>query len=378
MKFNFFAHPTFEPWSWDAPMTTGIGGSETSQIEMAQRLAARGHQVVSYAPTPHEESQEHAGVVWTRCDKVDWTQDDCTWIIYRCPQAVDLLPPNVPAWLVCQDVDYPPMLTPERLERFTRIIALCEDHANFLRKRYPDADSKICVSSNGIRPEVVKATLFKARHEGIVRNPRRMMYASSAERGLWILLYIFERVREIVPDAELHIFYGLQNMEKALSRDPNWSGGEHMREVLDLIEQPGVVHYGRVPQSVLAEEWAKSGVWCYPTMWPETSCITSMDAQAMGAIPIVNPLWALRDNVRHGVAIDGDPYRDLLVRAWYVDEVARMLRDTDEQDAIRREMMPDALEHFSWDRFVKQWESWAAQDMRMPQLTDLVEATAHA
>ena len=334
MNFTFFAHPTFEPWSYESPFTTGIGGSETSQIEMAQRLAARGHKVVSYAPTPFEDARNRNGVCWIRCDKADWTDDETIWVIYRCPEALDYIPPNVPAWLVCQDVDYP-TLTPARAARCTRIIALCEEHAKYLRKMHPDAADKVCVSSNGIRPELVKQTLFHAKHSGVVRNPKRIMYASSPDRGLWILLYIFERVREIVPDAELHVFYGFQNLEKMIARDPLVSCADHVREVQKLLQQPGVTHHGRVPQQELAAEWVKSGVWCYPSMWPETSCITSMDAQAYGAVPIANPLWALRDNVQHGMWIDGDAYRDLLVRAWYVDELARMLQSPDTQDEIR-------------------------------------------
>jgi glycosyltransferase involved in cell wall biosynthesis len=362
MNINFFSHPTYEPWSWESPESTGIGGSETSHIELATRLAARGHHVTSYAPLPFVGEQDHAGVRWVSCNNTDWSDASALWIIYRCPEALDLIPPDVPAWLICQDVDYP-TLTAARAARATRIVALCDEHAKYLRKTHPDADDRICVSSNGIKPELIDGTLFNTRHASpVLRNPRRMMYASSPDRGLLVLLYIFSRVREIIPDAELHVFYGFQNLDKMLARDPSLSCADDVREIQRLMQQPGVHHHGRIPQPQLAEEWLKSGIWCYPTMWPETSCITSMDAQALGAIPVVNPIWALKDNVQAGVAIDGDPYRDLLVRGWYVDQVARLMQEPETQADIRREMMPWARERFSWERVADEWSAWARTD----------------
>jgi hypothetical protein len=47
MIWHFVDTTNLEPWGWRTPDRTGIGNAETSQIEMAARLAWNGHDVTS-------------------------------------------------------------------------------------------------------------------------------------------------------------------------------------------------------------------------------------------------------------------------------------------------------------------------------------------
>ena len=47
MKFIFFSPVNFQRWDWRSSVETGIGGSETSHVEMAWRLANRGHEGIN-------------------------------------------------------------------------------------------------------------------------------------------------------------------------------------------------------------------------------------------------------------------------------------------------------------------------------------------
>ena len=361
MKFIFLSSPTFEPWDWTNPDTVGIGGSETSHIEMAQRLARRGHGVRSYGPVPFDTRRmDPAGVLWEQC-KFARRDLDGVWVVYRDPEIIDGIPGGQPIWLICQDVDYP-TLTEERGKRLTRLVALCETHAKYLKIRYPFAADKVCITSNGIKAEEIA----KADGEGIARNPRRMMYASSPDRGLFQLCMIFQRAKELMPDLELHVYYGFDNIEKIVDRFP--LARKHRNEVMGMLEQPGIEFHGRTPQPALIREWFKAGIWCHPSVFTETSCITCMDAQACGAIPITTPTWAIEHNVEHGVFIEGNPVDDNLTRARYVLELVRMAADPNRQEAIRENMMPWARQAFGWERFVSQWEHWASNDLNFPLL----------
>lgn len=358
MNFRFLSTPTFEAWDWTNPDKVGIGGSETSHIEMSNRLSNRGHEVTSFGPTPFLGPVKNLhGVEWQRSDKVDFTKPGI-WVIYRDPEIITEVPQPNPVWLVCQDIDYPGKLLEKGLDRVTRIIALCKDHAIYLAKRYPKYAHKICVSSNGIKREVIEKVLENPPE----RNPKRFMYASSPDRGLWYLVMIFNRLREIVSDVELHVCYGFDNMEKLIAKDSESWMAKKSAQLIEMMEAPGIFHHGRVPQTELAIEWAKSGIWCHPSVFPETSCITCMDAQALGAVPITNPVWAVGENVEHGIFIDGDTQAEALVRARYVLEAMRLAIDPDRQERIRKVMMPWALERFDWEVYVKQWELWAMQD----------------
>ena len=128
------------------------------------------------------------------------------------------------------------------------------------------------------------------------------------------------------------------------------------------MDQPGVHNHGRTGQRALLEEWFKAGIWCHPSNFTETSCITSMDAQACGAIPITKPVWAIAENVKHGVFIDGDVTQEL-IQCRFALELIRMALDPERQAKIRETMMPWALLWFPWERWVDQWEAWATHDL---------------
>ena len=359
MKFVFISAPTFEYWDWRNPDDPGIGGSETSHVEMSRRIAARGHEVLCFAPVERPSVDPVSGVRWEWSEDCDFSQHADVWVVYRAPELADKLPAGANAWLICQDVDYPGSLTEERAGKFSRIVALCEAHAQHLKARHPYAN--VITSSNGIKAGLIEELLL----DPPARNPRRLMYASSPDRGLIHLLDVFRRAKENVPELELHVYYGFDNMDKVIATGNKTA--EHAKRVKDAIvqgmDQPGVIGHGRMGQRDLLTEWLKSGIWCHPTDFAETSCITCMDAQACGAIPVTNPVWAVRDNVQHGVFVSGD-VNSPLVKAHYTLELISLAKDTERQEEIRREMMPWARERFGWEKFVDQWETWATADIK--------------
>lgn len=388
-KFVFVSERTFEPWDWTNPDRVGIGGSETSHIEMAQRLARRGHEVVSFAPLTPEAGFYRVGQLGPDASFIDpagarWfgVEDfqqysvgdfpNAVFVIYRAPHLVDLLPAGAIAWLICQDVDYTDArnaLTEARALRFTRIVALCHEQACYLARRLPAAAwhspgvPRIVVSSNGIKAEYIERLLADPPE----RNPMRLIYASSPDRGLENLLQIFSRVREIVPAAELHVCYGFDNIEKVIARvGLNSSVARLHQRLAEGLKAPGVHHYGRLGQLELLGEWFKSSIWCHPSNFTETSCITCMDAQACGAVPVTRPIWAIGENVMNGVFIEGDATSEL-IRARYVLRVAELLLNPSIAAAHREMMMPAlALAKFTWERWVDQWIDWAQADLLVP------------
>ena len=215
---------------------------------------------------------------------------------------------------------------------------------------------KIVVTSNGVKVDLIRELEKSGKPE---RNPKKLIYASSPDRGLLTLLKIFPRAKEIVPDIELHCFYGVNNIEALIEFNPRF---RHYQGFVDklkrALDQPGVHWRGRVSQRELYREWLTAGIWCYPTHFGETSCITCMEAQCLGAVPVTNPYWALSENVTHGVWITGDPQNDSLIQARYVDAIVRVATSPG-TDEFRRRMMHSCRGRFNWDRVVDQWESLA-------------------
>lgn len=377
MKIHFYSPNRIHAWNYNNVYVHGIGGSETSHVEMAVRLAARGHEVVSYTDLPKDDPDfdpRAMGVHWLDLTDAN-LEDDGLWVIYRAPE-VGLEAKSRPGrrfWLVCQDVFYFSW-TAEAVAAFDRIFALCPDHRADMIQRDPSVADRVVLSSNGVNVEAIEAA--EAEVGPGERNPKRLIWASSPDRGLKETLDIFERAREIVTDLELHVFYGLDNIAKVCGGNrhlPPWD--KTWRQYERACAMPGVTWHGRIGQDALRREWFKSGIWLYPTWFSETSCIACMEAQACGAIPITRPFWAVGWNVRHGgVFVEGDP-NEPLIKARYVAALVAIASDPDGQEAIRARMMPRARVDFDWDRWAEQWELLGLVDMGEVERMGL-EATA--
>lgn len=355
MDFYFYSPVAFEKWDYNSSVKQGIGGSETSHVEMAWRLARRGHNVITYAPIKKSTKTEWRGTKWYPIEKASFKQKG-VWILYRCPEMVDKFPIkskrySQQIWLMMQDWDYPNW-TDKRIKNTDRIITLCKSHGRYTIDNHPLIGklNNLWLTSNGAKIDLIE----EIEKLNIKRNPKKIMYASSPDRGMKYALQVFQKAREYVPDIELHLFYGFNNLDKLIKGKPDSYLAKEKDEIVPLLKQPGVHFHGRVSQNELYKHWFSTGIWIYITNFFETSNITGMEAQAMGAIPVFSPIFAQGENIKHGVGIEGDAKAPLtLARA--AAEVVRLVTQTQLQEQIRLEMMPWARKRFTWEVFVDQW-----------------------
>jgi FkbM family methyltransferase len=358
--FHLYSPVAFEDWDWRS-CDKGIGGSETSHIQMARHLASQGHEVITYAPLPDDtpSGAEWEGTKWYRLDEADWSRPG-VWMLYRCPEALDHFDESRAdqvRWLMFQDWDYP-SLTPERVGRLHRAVVLCRAHERYLHYNFPQLANLTWVTRNGVRADLIG----RVEAEGLPeRNPKRVMYASSPDRGMKSALLVYRRAKEFVPDLELHLTYGFNNLNKLIDNNPEAMEPYRRErdECLRLVEETGAVFHGRLTQQQLYREWFKTGMTVYCTDFFETGWITGLEAQAMGAVPVFSPVYAQGENTRHGIAVAGAP-KDLGTVARFAAEVVRLARDPGLQEDIRREMMPDVRAKWDWSQFayLKPNENW--------------------
>lgn len=354
MKIHLFSPVHFEKWDWRNSTERGIGGSETCHTEISWRFARRGYEVHSYAPIPDDCTGEWRGTKWHRLEDATF-QEDGLWIFFRSVVEINKLEkkPGQTWWLNLQDEGCTGTITEETANKIDAVMAFCEWHKSHIERTWPMLKGKIFITSNGIKADLIR----EIEAEGIPeRNQKKLIYASSPDRGLLTLLKIFRKSKEIVPDLELHCFYGVDNIEKLIEFNPRFSHYKGFVEKLRReLDQPGVHWRGRVSQRELYREWLTAGIWCYPTHFGETSCITSMEAQSLGAVPITNPYWALSENVKYGIWITGDPQHNSLIQARYVDAVVRVA--TSPPPFYHKQMIAECRSRWNWDRIVDQWEA---------------------
>lgn len=203
------------------------------------------------------------------------------------------------------------------------------------------------------------------------RNPHRLVYGSSYDRGLEHLLNMWGKIKKGCPDAELRCFYGWNLFDVGYKDNPErmaWKA-----KMNKLMEQPGITHLGRISHEALKKEYESAGIWAYPTHFGEISCITAMKAQAWGAIPVVIDYAALSETVQYGIKVDGDIY-DQETKDEYLKQLVSLLNDDKRQEEIRSKMIPWASEFFKWEHVAKQWSDEFKSEVSLErQVEELLE-----
>jgi len=134
---------------------------------------------------------------------------------------------------------------------------------------------------------------FSNKPKGVIRKPYRFCYCSSYDRGLAIILkYIWPHIYNKEPNAELHIYYGMDYLF-----DEEW------KKILTyLIGQPGVMDHGRKPLETIVEEKYTSSFHLYLCNCDaEIDCISIRESLVTGCIPIMYDygVFKERDGIKY-------------------------------------------------------------------------------
>ena len=329
------------PEEWAAPsVLRGIGGSEEAAIYLSKELTQLGYKVTIFNSCGDMEG-EYDGVTYKNWYHFNPNDSFDTLIGWR----GNIFNMGITAnkklcWL--HDVPFTDEYTAETTKNVDKVIVLSNYHKTLL-KDVPE--NKLYVSTNGLNI----ADLIKTDAENIERNHRRIIYGSSYDRGLENLLDMWPDVRKDVPDAELHVFYGWTSFDNLRGVKPElvrWK-----EQMIEKLKQPGVFEHGRVGHKQLLKEFAKSGIWAYPTEFAEINCITGLKAQAMGCLPIYNNVYALQDTVKFGAGINAtdrnamlSKYKDALIKALQMSRPHFL-------DANKEEIR----ESYSWQKIAQEW-----------------------
>lgn len=358
--------PGFEQWS-PKNVTQGIGGSEEAVIYLSQELTKLGYKVTVYG-NPMFDAGEHDGVIYRQWYDMNIKDDFNILILWRAIGFVDFNPKARFIGMWAHDVPNNPDFTEERVNKVDKIFVLSEYHKSLFRmfkngEFVVIPDDKFFLTSNGITEVFVPK-------EQITRDPYRCIWTSSYDRGLVYLLKMWPDIKKEVPQATLHIFYGWNLFLSFYRNNPSrmrWY--EQMRKAM---QQEGVTEYGRVPHQQLAEEFLKSGIWSYYSDFQEISCISAMKAQTYGAVPVTTNYAALKETVRNGLRVDGDPY-DPKTQEEYKKALIGLLKDHKKQEEIRGNMQKWAGEYFQWSKVAAKWDELFQSNLKI-NLPKIVEA----
>ena len=184
-----------------------------------------------------------------------------------------------------------------------------------------------------------------------MNKQHKLFSASSYDRGLEHLLLMWPEIKAKFPDATLDICYGWTLFAKTFRNNPErmaWMG-----EMEELMLQDGIVHHGRVGKKRLAMIRRRCGIWAYPTHFEEINCITALDAQHDGLVPVVMNYAALKETVGSGARVNGDIALDKDKKK-YLGRLLVMMKDKDLYETERRKAIKFA-EKYLWKTIAAEW-----------------------
>lgn len=341
----------------------GLTGSESAFFNTAKGLASRGHHVDVFC--------------------------DCTMASANTPTlaGANILPSEQPVGL-----DYDAHLTwnePDLLrEIHGRGPRICVQQLNDFDYCRPDFHTVVDYYVSPSQPHVehLLATNPQIRREQmrvvpnsihlefydgapVKRDPYRMAYISSPDRGLHWLLDFLPDIRRVFPQATLYIYYQFQRWIEPMCNfwyDPKlpqfFALGFRARYIVECLNrlgwngENGVHVVGNIANVDLATELRKTGVFAYPcdvVRWTESFSVATMDACAAGCVPIISDADALAHLYRDvAVVLPGPPGAS---RAAWVSAIIEAMMGSGRTDQLRARG-PDFVRQYTWQECARRWE----------------------
>lgn len=341
-----YCGPSAETWDGESVEKGGIGGSETAVIEIGTRLAKRGWKVVVFNRCA-SLSKMVDGVEYRKYWQINiHDQFDVIWL-WRSPVFLDIQWKARKVVFDLHDVWPDTDFTQERVARCDQIMV----KSTFHQSLFPSLPSnKTLVVGNGIDIRRFDGAQARDRH--------RFVYSSGPVRGLEALLQMWPTIKKNIPQAELHVYYGWISFAEEHKNNPDVISWISMMK--NLIKQDGITDHGRVSQDRLAAELLQSSVWLYPTNFIEIHCITALEMQAAGVIPVTTGFAALNETQKSGRKLPGNPYD----KAWqdrYIDAVVETYSTLSTDEAEKERLRGyHFVEDCTWDQVAAQWDKIAA------------------
>jgi glycosyltransferase involved in cell wall biosynthesis len=217
----------------------------------------------------------------------------------------------------------------------------------------------------GIAPDrmQVMRNAVSPAFQGLAPSPRWfqrsdgpvLAYTSTPFRGLDALLMAFALIRRSLPDARLRIYSGMGT----------YGGSDDGYEALYELARalPGVEMIGPRPQAELARAMVEADFYAYPSTFPETSCISAMEAMACGATLVIHDLGALAETTAgfaHLVAYHGAGEALATSATRFARAMLDSIQNANPTTILEQQARQLAFvrDNLNWTQRAKEWKAW--------------------
>lgn len=269
----------------------GLTGTDLATIRIYQELTKLGNEVQlftiytsisdKYKIRPLEDYR-----------KIDQENFDAVINFNEPNLFADIKKPYKILYMMLNDFSF---LNAECLNEVDHFVAVCQQHMDYLIKQYPSTKDKWSYIELGCDPDLYSDQ----------RIPGRVLWCSSADRGLHWLLQDWSKIKENVPEASLHICYDfnfdqLKNIEKhhmSPQGTPYHKNIVEMANRIRYIEHAikelahlDVVHLGSCSKEKMIQEWNQAcvfGFCCDTVAFSEGFSVATLESHASYTVPVI-------------------------------------------------------------------------------------------
>ncbi len=328
----------------------GVGGVETTYLELPAELSKLGHTVFVFCRC--EQEHNYNGVNFVPYSKLgeyaNWKPDaviTSRWFdpLYIFPSAKKII------WM--QDSHFADPNKPDAFQISDAVVCSSLWHRQYIAQRLGlglDA-KKIHIIPLAIRQEF----------QDVQCDPLKVIYSSNPDRGLYLLMDMWGEITNAVPGIHLAITYGWEGL-KTWSDDPGWI--EQQENTRKRVEEwanqaDNVKITGRLKKSDLYKEMFESSLCLYPNNFWETFCLTALETQSAGVPMVTTRLGALSTTLteRGNVLINHSPF-SMEYKREFIRSTIELMHDNDKRKKFSEECVVFAKQQPDWEGVAGQWE----------------------
>jgi len=185
-----------------------------------------------------------------------------------------------------------------------------------------------------------------------------LVYTSTPQRGLELLVPVFEELAKKHKDVHLHVFssfkiYGWEDADKKF--EPLYD---------KIRNHPQMTYHGFQPNEVVREYVAKADIFAYPSIWMECNSRSLIEAMSAGALCVHPNLGGLTDtsgNLTFMYQTDADINTHAAIFMQTLDTAINLVRDNDDLKGYLRFVKAYADTRYNWNKITSQWADALSQ-----------------
>ncbi len=344
----------------DTPFLKPLGGMQSGAVYLSLELARRGHEITIINNTTQpgtyrgicniglDEGLEHGFL----------NRFDLVISIYCDAMALRRAGLNKPLMLWtghnAEEPTVQKLAQPDEAALWDYFVFKSDWQAQtYIRKFHIDPGKCRCIG-NAISP-LFSSRGVRDKYFFTEGRPPVFYYSSTPFRGLDVLLSVFPRIRNEFPGSVLRVYSSMKTYQVSDEDD------SHKQLYETCMDMRGVEYFGSVPQHELSEALRAADILAFPSTYPETACITLMEAMISGCLPISTDLGAMRETAAgFGFLYTPDQQVDLAeFAAGYSRFLIDSLRTVYANPARFERALNDQIQHaalnYSWAHRCDQW-----------------------